>query len=50
LSEVAWLVKNGVPWGEAMAMDAEERFGFCIIFGRFEGQEWDWEAGRWRGK
>jgi hypothetical protein len=39
-----WLVKNGVPWDVAEAMDDDERLAACIVFGRFEGNRWNWDT------
>ena len=32
-----------------MTLDAEERIGMAIIFGRFEsGRDFDWARGQWK--
>jgi hypothetical protein len=36
-------VKNGVPFGTAFSLDSETRIAFAIVFGGFEGNEWDWD-------
>jgi hypothetical protein len=46
--ERLWLVRNGVPWDEAMAMPDEERFAYAVIFSSFEGLEFDWDAQRYK--
>jgi hypothetical protein len=44
------LVKNGVPFDVAFALDAHEALAYGVIFGGFEspGAEFDWESGGWR--
>jgi hypothetical protein len=31
-------------------MDGVWRTAFCVVFGQFEGQEFDWKALRWLEK
>lgn len=50
LTEALWLVKNGVPFDVAFSLDEAERLGWSIIFGQFEGGEWDWNSRSWRRK
>jgi hypothetical protein len=38
-----WLVKNGVPWGEAWALDEVEAAAFAVVFGEQEsGRRYSW--------
>lgn len=41
-----FLVKNGVPWDVAWGMEEDYRRACFIIFGKFEGSEFDWEKKR----
>lgn len=45
-----FLVKNGVPWNEAITMDQEMRVALMIVFGRMDGNDrtFDWASGQWR--
>lgn len=43
-----WLVKNGVPYDVAFALQPHERMAHAIVFGEFEGNEFDWSAMRFR--
>lgn len=47
MCEVLYLVKNGVPWDVAMGLDQEERLGFVIRLGSFEGGKFNWITGQW---
>lgn len=42
---IAWVVKNGVPFDVAYALDFHELYAFAIVFGQYEngGREWDWD-------
>jgi hypothetical protein len=41
------LVKNGVPWDVAFALEPDERMGMVIIIGRMDGGDFDWNSGSW---
>ena len=43
-----WLVKNGVPFDVAFSVDEDTLKGWTVLFGKFEGGEFDWDADRWR--
>jgi hypothetical protein len=43
-----WIVKNGVPWDVALGLDSIERMAFVVIFGGFEGGEFDWSSQQWK--
>ncbi len=42
------LVKNGVPFDVAFALDPDEMLAYTVIFGEFEGGNFDWDELRWR--
>jgi hypothetical protein len=42
------LVKNGVPYDRAFAMEADELAAHVIVFGQLDGGEWDWSSMRWK--
>ncbi len=39
-----WLLKNGVREEIAWELSDEERLARCIVFARFEGNEFDWNT------
>jgi hypothetical protein len=41
------LVKNGVPFDTAFAMDDETRAALCIITGELNGSRWNWKIMDW---
>ena len=41
-------MRNGVAEERAFDMGHLERLAYCVVFGRFEGGEWDWNAMEWR--
>ena len=43
-----WLVKNGVPFDVAFELYDHELLAYSVIFGEFEGAEWDWKALKWK--
>jgi hypothetical protein len=43
-----WLIKNGVSEDAAFAMPNRMRKAACIVFGQFEGNEWEWARMRWK--
>lgn len=45
-----WLVKNHVPFDVAFSLDDEDALAYGIIFGIFEGNEWDHDNGCWKPK
>jgi hypothetical protein len=47
LSSCLWLVKNGVPFDVAFSLSETERMAYCINFGTFEGNVWDYESMAW---
>lgn len=40
-------MKNGVPYDVAFALEDEERLAHAVVFGKFEGQQFDWREMRW---
>jgi hypothetical protein len=38
-----------VPYDIALDLDAAERLAYLVIFGGFEGLDFDWNAMRWKG-
>ena len=48
LRTVAWLVRNGLSYQEAIEMDETEAWALSIIFGEFEGGEFDFDHWTWR--
>ena len=44
LAERRWLIKNGIPFDVAMAIDDETAAGWSIRFSIFEGGKFDWES------
>lgn len=45
-----WLIRNGVNEETAWEMSAVERLARCVVFGEFEGGEFDWRRLRWKEK
>jgi hypothetical protein len=41
LSETLWLIKNGIPFDVAFALDPIDRFVWSVIFGKFEGAKFN---------
>ena len=39
-----WLVKNGVEFERAFAMEPALRLAMAAAFGMFEGNKFDWDA------
>lgn len=31
-----------MPYDVAFSLDETERLAYCIVFGQFEGMQWDW--------
>lgn len=50
IKECLWLVKNGVPFDTAFALDDITRAAFSIVFAEFEGQEFDRKTFRYKDK
>lgn len=48
LGECLWLVKNGVPFDVSFSLEPYERLAYCVTFGEFEGNKWDWQAMAWQ--
>lgn len=48
LAECLWLVKNNVPFDVAFSLPPDERLAWMVIFGRFDGGEFDWSTGSWK--
>lgn len=40
-------MKNGVPWDVAWSLEDTEVLAYCVTFGRFEGNEFDWQQMKW---
>lgn len=45
--QALWLMKNGVPFDVAHAMEPHELLAYGIGFGILEGGKFDWERLRW---
>jgi len=45
-----WLIRHGVAEDVAMNLDPIERLARCVVFGEFEGAEFDWRRLRWKEK
>jgi hypothetical protein len=45
-----FLVDHGVPYDVAFALDRPRRLAHAIVLGRFHGNEWDWNAMRWKDR
>ncbi len=41
------LVKSGVPFEVAMALEDHERRGLIVIFGELDGGRFDWDRMKW---
>jgi hypothetical protein len=39
-----WLIKNGIPFDVAFALDDVRRGAFAIAFSEMEGNEFDWHT------
>jgi hypothetical protein len=48
LANRLYLVKNNVPFDVAMSLEEHETMAYAIVFGTFDGGEWDWAAMRWK--
>jgi hypothetical protein len=44
LNETLWLIKNGIPFDVAWSLDQTERYVWSIIFGIFEGGNFNRET------
>lgn len=44
IGEALWLVKNGVPFDTAFALDDVTRAAFCIKFSEFEGHKFNYRT------
>ena len=44
------LVKNGILFDVAFSMDESMRLACCIVFGKFDGNKWDWELLNWQSR
>jgi len=40
-------VKNGVPWDVAWSLEDGDVLAYCVAFGTFEGNEFDWQSMKW---
>ena len=47
MRECLWLVKNGVPFDVAFALDEITRTGWCIIFSEMEGAVFNFQTMRY---
>jgi hypothetical protein len=43
-----WLVKNGVPYETALALEERELIAHYIVMGEHEGGTWDWGTNDWK--
>ena len=48
MKECLWLVKNGVPFDVAFALDDVTRAAWSIIYSEMEGAEFDWNTMRFK--
>ena len=48
LRDRLWLVKNSVPYNVAFTLPPEDVFAYGIIFGEFEGNEFDMKLFQWK--
>lgn len=44
IREALWLVRNGVPFDVAFALDDVSRAGWCIVFSEMEGAKFNWHT------
>ncbi len=44
MREALWLVRNGIPFDVAFALDDVTRAAWCIVFSEMDGAEFDWSA------
>jgi hypothetical protein len=42
-----YLVKCGVPYEVALALDEAERLAFVVVLGELDGLRFDWRRLRW---
>ena len=47
LRQVLFLVKEGVPWSDVMAMSETRRLACCVALGELNGQVFDWTSFSW---
>lgn len=48
MKDVLYLVHKGIPYQQAMALDASERLACIVIFGELDGGSWNWDRMEWR--
>lgn len=48
MREALALVKSGVPFDVAFALDDDTRCGWLIALGEIEGGKFDWSSMRWK--
>jgi len=46
--ECLWLVRNGIPFDVAFTLPDVERTAFSIVFSELEGNEFDYNAMRFK--
>jgi len=48
--ECLWLVRNGVPFDVAFALDDLTRAAWSIVFSEMEGNKFDWALMKFKGQ
>lgn len=43
-----WLIRNGVDVDRAFSMNPVEALAMAVVFGGFEGNDFDWSAMRYK--
>lgn len=38
----SWIIRNQVPFDVAWALEPAEALAYAVVFGKFEGQDFDW--------
>ncbi len=45
--QMMYLLSNGVPWPEILAMSAVRRLACCVCLGEIDGGVFDWSSLSW---
>ena len=48
MADCLYLVKNGVPYSVAFALEPDERLAYVVIFGQLDGNDFDFDRGQWK--
>ena len=43
-------MKNGIPFDVAFSADDDWALAAYIVFGEYEGSDWDWQSMNWMKK